>query len=416
MQTCLICFCPKENYKLDRFLAWADVTYDNALVKVISLSLFRESANRLKKDYPRLNIEVIPYPESSFKGYYCPENFPDTLKKEVTVLDFTLGVVFPSGPPIQFRYIPEYTALPIKPDYNYFSILHRLGIRDVLSFDVNGIQRHNIPYMLDDFEDRHKGKRAWIVGNGPSLKQLDMSLLKSEVTFGSNRVYLGFEGWGFATTYWCIVDSLQFEKYTREWELNIPDSCLKFFPFEYLNLFHIKNGCPVNFYPPGHPENRWNFNNPYKQIELSKPHGFSITPDIVYLGHTVTYAMLQIAVIMGCDPIFLIGCDHNYKISLKDKLRGLWQDARSSNHFHEAYCFGNDGQRKFHLPEPVKSEAAFDYSNTWAKANGRTIMNATPGSRLKSFPMITYTEALETGIAANLDPVPPIKPECGISH
>jgi len=87
--------------------------------------------------------------------------------------------------------------------------------------------------MLDDFKDRHKGKRAWIVGNGPSLKQLDMSLLKSEVTFGSNRVYLGFEDWGFATTYWCIVDSLQLEKYTREWELNIPDPCLKFFPLNF---------------------------------------------------------------------------------------------------------------------------------------------------------------------------------------
>src|SRR6187551_16933 len=57
---------------------------------------------------------------------------------------------------------------------------------------------------LAALKDIHKGKRAFIIGNGPSLKQTDLSKLKNEITFGMNRVYLAFPDWGFSTTYLCI--------------------------------------------------------------------------------------------------------------------------------------------------------------------------------------------------------------------
>ena len=43
---------------------------------------------------------------------------------------------------------------------------------------------------LAEFKDIHKGKRAIIIGNGPSLKQTDLTKLKEEFTFGLNRIYL----------------------------------------------------------------------------------------------------------------------------------------------------------------------------------------------------------------------------------
>ena len=45
---------------------------------------------------------------------------------------------------------------------------------------------------LQAFKDIHKGKRAFIIGNGPSLKQTDLTKLKNEFTFGLNRIYLCF--------------------------------------------------------------------------------------------------------------------------------------------------------------------------------------------------------------------------------
>ncbi len=50
---------------------------------------------------------------------------------------------------------------------------------------------------LAELKDVHKGKRAFIVGNGPSLKQTDLSKLKNEVTFAMNCFYLAFPELGF---------------------------------------------------------------------------------------------------------------------------------------------------------------------------------------------------------------------------
>ncbi|MCC8085761.1 MAG: hypothetical protein LIP15_16235, partial [Clostridium sp.] len=40
------------------------------------------------------------------------------------------------------------------------------------------------------FRGRYEGKRCFIIGNGPSLRQEDMDLLKQEYTFGANRIYI----------------------------------------------------------------------------------------------------------------------------------------------------------------------------------------------------------------------------------
>ncbi|MBP8164981.1 MAG: hypothetical protein KAX86_06040, partial [Anaerolineales bacterium] len=50
---------------------------------------------------------------------------------------------------------------------------------------------------LAELKDIHKGKRAFVIGNGPSLKQTDLSKLKNEITFGMNRIYVIFPELGF---------------------------------------------------------------------------------------------------------------------------------------------------------------------------------------------------------------------------
>lgn len=409
--TQFVCFCPKEEYKLDRFLAWLEAEHGRCGVHVLSLEDRLDLVRSRQKDFPRLSVEAVPFPSCGVTGYYSPEHMSAAFIHNVRALGASEGAVFASGEPLAIRYMPAYRALPIKRDFNYFRILRALGIKSVWTFDVNGARKHYIPYLLDDFVGRHTGRRAWVMGNGPSLKQLDMTLLKDEITFGSNRVYLGFEDWGWACTYWGICDSLQFEKHTREWELNIPDECVKFYPFEYLNLFHVENGVPVNFYPTGHPENKWNFSDPFRKKEMASPEGFSDAPGLVFLGHTVTYALLQVAVVMGCNPIYLIGCDNRYNITEEDRARGRWQDAKSSSHFHESYCAEEGRVREFHLPEKEKSERAFDYANTWAHEHGVVIENATPDTALHSFPKIDFMAALEKGVTGEVATVAPTPPK-----
>ena len=69
---------------------------------------------------------------------------------------------------------------------------------------------------LAALKDIHKGQRAFIIGNGPSLKQTDLTKLKNEFTFGMNRIYLLFPELGFSTTYFCSINDLVIEQFSDD--------------------------------------------------------------------------------------------------------------------------------------------------------------------------------------------------------
>ena len=47
----------------------------------------------------------------------------------------------------------------------------------------------------------------FIIGSGPSLNKIDMSLLKNQDTFSMNRQYIAYGDWGFYPTYYAMIDS-----------------------------------------------------------------------------------------------------------------------------------------------------------------------------------------------------------------
>src|SRR4051812_27753792 len=69
---------------------------------------------------------------------------------------------------------------------------------------------------LPKFQNSHLGQRCFIIGNGPSLKNTDLSLLKNEVTFGLNRIYMNFDAMGYETTYHVVVNELVVEQCAAE--------------------------------------------------------------------------------------------------------------------------------------------------------------------------------------------------------
>jgi len=52
-----------------------------------------------------------------------------------------------------------------------------------------------------------KRRLAWIIGTGPSLKNIDVSKLKNQTTITFNRAYVAFEDWGFDPTYYLSIDA-----------------------------------------------------------------------------------------------------------------------------------------------------------------------------------------------------------------
>jgi hypothetical protein len=318
---------------------------------------------------------------------------------------------------MRYQYRVNVPVLP--PHYKLFAQLWQCGFRKFKTCSPQGTRTYHIPHLLDTFKDKHKGQRCFIVGNGPSLNELDMTLLKDEITFGANRCYLGYEKWGFNFTYWGLYDQYQVEMHHAEYEEHVPAETVKFFPFEYLPLVNFENACPVNVVRSRHAS-----------------HDFLPNAGGIHVGHTVSYMLLQIAALMGCNPIYLIGMDHRYDLKhqpLSDACRRIrrwgvrqvrdtvvydsafalhqawlrhkppqaWQgnrklwgesDAKQPTHFDARYTSG--GKKKFAPPEPAAAERDFACAKKWAKDNQVDILNATPGTALEVFEKVKFGEII----------------------
>ena len=46
---------------------------------------------------------------------------------------------------------------------------------------------------LESFHNIHKGERCYLIANGPSLSNIDLSFMQNKVSIGLNRIYLLYE-------------------------------------------------------------------------------------------------------------------------------------------------------------------------------------------------------------------------------
>ena len=221
---------------------------------------------------------------------------------------------------------------------------------------------------LQGFFDVHRDETCVIIGNGPSLRRTDLSLLQGVPTFGLNRIYLMFEELGFATTYHVVVNRLVVEQYAAEIEdLSVPRFTTR------PNASAFSDGRTPNLLQP--------------------LHGLGFSPNIthgVWEGATVTYVAMQLAYYMGFRKVVLVGVDHSFGVSgPAHKVVETVQN--DSSHFHPNY-FGKG--IKWQLPDLETSEAAYRLAGETYRANGREIVDATVGGALDIFPKVGLAEAL----------------------
>lgn len=228
---------------------------------------------------------------------------------------------------------------------------------------------------MEDFKDIHKGEPCWIVGNGPSLNTMDLSVLQGRVTIGMNCIYLGFEHFGFVPTYYTVEDNFVAEDNAET--INALTGMTKFIPEDLTYCLDINDDCcPVNFQ---------RHYKPYPQFSDD-------CAEVVWWGSTVTYLSMQLAFYMGCEPINLIGVDFDYKVpDWAENQEEITSRTDDVNHFHPAY-FG-EGKRWHHprldrvLPSYVKAREFFD-------EQGREIYNATAGGKLETFLRRDFAETI----------------------
>jgi hypothetical protein len=217
---------------------------------------------------------------------------------------------------------------------------------------------------LEAFRNRHQGERAFILGNGPSINQTDLSLLKHEWTFATNRFYLKFDQTDFRPSYYAVVNEYVISQFIDDIaRLPMP----KFLTW---NLRHI---VPEQDDLLLYPQLRHSVFSPDPTRGISA-------------GYTVTFICMQLAFFMGFKTVYLIGVDHYFETKGEANLL-VTSKTDDPNHFHPSY-FG--AGVRWQLPDLEASEKSYRMAKAYYEAHDRTIYDATVGGHLQVFPKVEY--------------------------
>ncbi len=231
----------------------------------------------------------------------------------------------------------------------------------IWDFNLSGsnINKEN----LRKYKDIHKGERCVIIGNGPSLKSMDLSCLKNEVTFGMNRIYLLFDQIPFEPTYFVSINELVLKQFSDEIsQLTMP----KFINWNTRANFDL-NDKSIMFLKD--------------TLKLTDEFSTDLTGRI-FSGGTVTFVALQIAYYMGFDNVILIGVDHSFSQKGIPNTVELRKAAEDQDHFHPQYFPAGS---KWQLPDLLRSELAYSIARGYFEREGKKIIDATINGKCEVF-------------------------------
>lgn len=224
---------------------------------------------------------------------------------------------------------------------------------------------------LKKYKNIHRGKRCFILANGPSLLKINFSFLKDEITIGMNRVYLLEKEIGFTPNYTACIDHVtQLKQFRNEYN-NLNNIC--FYDWNMRGLFSEKENIVF--------------------IKNKFSPRFSVDPTKYRVGNgkSVTYTCFQLAFYMGFQEVYLIGKDHNYNTSLSAGVC-IVSTGNEKNHFIKGYY--KKGQ-VWDAPDYISEEFAYKITRKEFEKNGRIIKDATIGGKLEIFEKIDIKDLFQ---------------------
>lgn len=223
----------------------------------------------------------------------------------------------------------------------------------------NSLQGKKNRSYLQQIHNRYAGERLFLIANGPSIKDMDLSVLKDKYTMAMNRFYIYFDKIGFVPTFLTCVEELVLEQFKEDFK-KLP--CETFFNWRFYKQF-----------PNAHFLKETYSFNPFFQENILEP---------THFGGTVTFACLQLAYYMGFDDVVIIGMDHSFKekgTPNKEEVRGYEKD---ESHFDPNYFPKGS---KWKLPDLDKSEYSYAQARMFYEKNGRKIIDATVNGKCDIF-------------------------------
>ena len=232
-------------------------------------------------------------------------------------------------------------------------------------------KKHHYSDRIKKFKDIGKGKRCFIIGNGPSLTVADLERIKDEDCFASNRIFRIFQDTVWRPTYYSVDD---WHGISSE-EGNSLEIANIFFGDYFFRKHKINNPNAMVFY--GH-----------RTLDLSLE-SFDFSDDAakeVFIGATVTFVNLQLAAYMGYKEIYLLGVDHSFAYETDNSGKVVKNEKVSQSHF-----FKDSGATRI-IGNIEGMNNAYITAKKYADSHGIKICNATRGGALEIFPRVDFDE------------------------
>lgn len=226
--------------------------------------------------------------------------------------------------------------------------------------------------ILKKYKDAHNGEICFVIGNGPSLSGDDLTILKQNniPTFASNNVMKIFRHTNWRPTYYVCEDVLV-----------LKDLLDRINEQKFENIF-----IPINF--------KWydklEFDNA-KYFYQSFCDGKYLSDDIaktIYCKGTVTTTSIQIAAYMGFKKIYLLGVDHNYRVT-QDNAGNIITDNSVVDYFDKDYA---STMKEKCIPNTEATTVAYIETRDHYTPKGIEIFNATRGGKLEVFPRVNFDD------------------------
>lgn len=224
--------------------------------------------------------------------------------------------------------------------------------------------------------------RIWVIGNGPSLKETPLHLLKNETTFAMNKIFYIFPYTDWRPSMYLKVDYNSIDKGLYKQEIaEIAKLGIPMYLWDKFKTGHAPNHPNYDDMPDGVgelPNVTWipRCKHHYYMAPNSKGAQMWHLPEIC-TGYTGLSAMLQLSVLLGYDEIYLLGTDLNFSSNY------------TKNHFVS------------HYTADLRDKSAMDTANIQKaheiakKCCPIPIYNATIGGTLEVYPRIDMIELLK---------------------
>ena len=242
------------------------------------------------------------------------------------------------------------------------------------------INKFRNDYRLAKLKNCHSGKRAFVIGSGPSLKIEDLDSLKNEITFACNKIYLAFSQTSWRPTYCSVIDRIVARNNSEEIKnmgaIKIFSRTVKSYFKDSRDIIWLRDLKT----PLREGRSKYQFSTNLRKGTFG--------------GYTVLYTLLQIAFYMGIREIYIIGLDFDFKVSKQTDQRTpageiLLKNRDEQNHFHPEYRKPGE---LWTIPRlDIQYQAFQTAKHTFEKAGGK-IFNASRRTKLDVFPHVHFDD------------------------